>query len=142
MFARCYQFNQPMPWDTVSFSETSGMFSNCYKLNQNLGSWNLSSVMQMSTYYSPFHAKDVGDTYTSRDNPYGVFDLSPDNLNATLLGWAKTINIDTQAYAIHFPSTADDGTCTGKSEIYGKKWEVFWVDSSGNVTKSRCRRSF
>lgn len=134
MFLNCYEFNQPMSnWVTLSFSDTSGMFQNCFKFNQNLGAWRMPVVTQMSTYQEPFHALDIGDA----NRPTSSFDLSPANLSNTLLGWAPYIATSTNN-PIHFPSTANGGTCTGITQIKAKSWRIWWVDTAGNAVMSSC----
>ena len=151
-FHSCYEFNQPMnSWNTQSLTSAQGMLQNAFAFNQPLGNWNLSSMGYggFSTYLSPFHGIDKGDGYVL---PTRSFALQPETLRQTLLGWANTL--DTGGGYIHFPSSANDGNCTGISRtsprgpgINSKGWNIYWLDGSqtsgnqvdnGVVTSPNC----
>lgn len=145
MFKNCYAFNKPMDnWNTTGFTSTVGMFQNCVSLNQNLGSWKLSSVRQFGTYYEPFFSLDN----TANSLPRTTFDLSPTNLNNTLLGWAPYISRSGEAEYITFPKSADPGTCDGiraisqfyRGGVLVDGWTVIFYDENRVAfdTRSRC----
>lgn len=142
MFYSCYEFNQPMnSWNTQSLNSAQGMLQNAFAFNQPLGNWNLSSMRYggFSTYLSAFHGIGKGDP----DRPGGRtnFDLQPETLRQTLLGWANTLH--TGGGYIHFPSSANDGNCTGISRtstrgpgINSKGWNIYWLDGSQSTGES------
>ncbi|WP_306012890.1 MULTISPECIES: BspA family leucine-rich repeat surface protein [unclassified Allomuricauda] len=77
MFEDATAFDQPLVqtdsgWNTSNVTDMSYMFDGAINFNQSLGSWDISSVTNMSSML---------------DN----CGMSPENLNATLIGWANFV---------------------------------------------------
>ena len=74
MFARASSFDQDLSTWNLSNVDIAGMFSSAYGFNQNLATWDLSEV-------------------TGMDGVLYQTNLSLDNYDATLIGWAGQSNI-------------------------------------------------
>nr|WP_288933283.1 BspA family leucine-rich repeat surface protein [uncultured Allomuricauda sp.] len=79
MFAATTLFNQDISnWDVSNVRTMYLMFLEADSFDQNLGNWDISSL-------EPGPAKGLGSTFN-----YSV--ISPENLSATLIGWANNPN--------------------------------------------------
>ena len=75
MFYEASSFNQSVSgWDTGLVSDMSNMFEGASSFNQSLGAWDISAVVDMS-------------------NMLDDSALSVDNYDATLNGWADTLQV-------------------------------------------------
>jgi len=126
IFTKCYQFNQPLGnWNLQNLTWMVGSFTNCFSFNQNLGSWRLSNLQTAENRFMGL----CPDSETSRT----TFALSSDNLNSTLIGWSLYIYNNatfSNTKYITFPNDANDGTCTGKSQMRAKGWRIKWVTTA------------
>jgi len=75
MFAGAKEFNQSLgQWNTSKVEEMTSMFAKAIKFDQDLSNWNISNVSNMATMF------------------YDVV-LSLENYDATLMGWANQVDI-------------------------------------------------
>ncbi|MBC2846053.1 BspA family leucine-rich repeat surface protein [Winogradskyella flava] len=95
MFRNAIAFNQPLDtWDTSNVSSVFRMFQNTSSFNLPLNTWDMSSITNMNSMFQyatmfnqPLDNWDVGNV-TNMTNMFNNTNLSIQNYDATLQGWA------------------------------------------------------
>ncbi|WP_299366259.1 BspA family leucine-rich repeat surface protein [Winogradskyella sp.] len=103
MFKDATSFNQPLnSWNVSSVREMNGAFSGCTVFNQSLDNWNVSNVFDMANMFDGAVAfdQDLGNWDISSlfraDNMLNNTNLSTENYDNLLIGWATLDNGETQ----------------------------------------------
>ncbi|UII79249.1 BspA family leucine-rich repeat surface protein [Flagellimonas sp. CMM7] len=100
MFAQANAFNQDLSnWDVGSVILMNYMFSDANAFNQDLSNWDVSSVTHMTGMFQSAELFDrslgawnLNSITTMFDMFSGGAGLSPENYDATLIGWNANIN--------------------------------------------------
>uniref|UniRef100_A0A6C0AQT1 PKD domain-containing protein n=1 Tax=viral metagenome TaxID=1070528 RepID=A0A6C0AQT1_9ZZZZ len=96
MFGNATSFNQPLNnWNISNVTSMNNIFGNATSFNQPLNNWNVSNVISMDNMFSgatsfnqPLNNWNVSNV-TSMTSMLDYTNLSIDNYNSTLNGWAK-----------------------------------------------------
>jgi len=96
IFGNATSFNQPLNnWNISNVTNMDNIFGNATSFNQPLNNWNVSNVISMDNMFSgatsfnqPLNNWNVSNV-TSMTSMLDYTNLSIDNYNSTLNGWAK-----------------------------------------------------
>jgi len=100
VFFKATSFNQPLDnWNTSNVTSMSKMFREADAFNQDISDWNVANVIDISSmfYNATSFDQNLGNWNLSNASSLFEFltnsDLSPDNYDLTLEGWAVNGNI-------------------------------------------------
>jgi len=85
-------------WDVSNVLFMGGMFESAYQFNSDISGWDVSSVTDMGLMFNGVTAfnQDLSgwsiQNVTNMDQVFNYSGMSPENLSATLIGWANNPN--------------------------------------------------